>query len=330
MGVPDYETMMRPVLEAFAEGERGVKDILPGLAQRFELTERDVSELLPSGRTTVLASRAHWARTYLAKAGLLESPRRGRHRITDRGRTVLEEHPGRIDNTVLAGFEGFETWQLPTDRRRAEGGEAVPELVTHPVLVPEPERRRSAAGGPSRNVDPSTPEETIATAHADLGEATTAELLGLMQSMHHTRFEQLIVDLLLAMGYGGGDRAMGRRLGRSGDGGIDGVIDEDALGLDAVYVQAKRHAPGNTVGRPAIQQFVGSLTGEGSTKGVFVTTSVFSAEARAYADRVAQRVVLIDGARLARLMITHDVGVRTRQTYAVKTVDEDYFADPDV
>ena len=160
-------------------------------------------------------------------------------------------------------------------------------------------------------------------------ETTAAELLTLVQSMDPARFEDLIVDLLLAMGYGGGDRAMGRRLGRSGDGGIDGVIDEDALGLDAVYVQAKRYAPGNTVGRPAIQQFVGSLTGEGATKGVFVTTSAFSAEARAYADRVAQRVVLIDGARLARLMIAHDVGVRTRQTYAVKTVDEDYFADPE-
>ena len=133
------------------------------------------------------------------------------------------------------------------------------------------------------------------------------------------------------MGYGSGREAMQRQLERTrtGDGGIDGVIDEDALGLDAVYVQAKRYAPGNTVGRPAIQQFVGSLTGEGATKGVFVTTSAFSAEARAYADRVAQRVVLIDGARLARLMIAHDVGVRTRQTYAVKTVDEDYFADPE-
>lgn len=147
--------------------------------------------------------------------------------------------------------------------------------------------------------------------------------------MDPTRFEQLIVDLLLAMGYGGGRQEMGRRLGRSGDGGIDGVIDEDALGLDAVYVQAKRYAPGNTVGRPAIQQFIGSLTGEGATKGVFVTTSAFSAEARDYAARVQHRIVLIDGPRLARLMVAHDVGVRTRQTCAVKTVDEDYFADPE-
>ena len=147
--------------------------------------------------------------------------------------------------------------------------------------------------------------------------------------MDPTRFEQLIVDLLLAMGYGGGDRAMGRRLGRSGDGGIDGVIDEDALGLDAVYVQAKRYAEGKTVGRPAIQQFIGSLTGEGATKGVFVTTSTFTVEAMGFADRVQQRIVLIDGGRLARLMIAHDVGVRTREVYAVKTVDDDYFADPD-
>ena len=221
--------------------------------------------------------------------------------------------------TMLGRFDAYTAWREASAAASRTGASESGELD---LAGRRPSPEISAVQGIA-------PDEVIAKAHAELTIATADELLNLVQSMDPTRFEQVIVDLLLAMGYGGGDRAMGRRLGRSGDGGIDGVIDEDALGLDAVYVQAKRYAPGNTVGRPAIQQFVGSLTGEGASKGVFVTTSAFSAEARAYADRVAQRVVLIDGARLARLMIAHDVGVRTRQTYAVKTVDEDYFADPE-
>lgn len=331
--MPDYETLMRPVLEAFAEREAGVKDLLPGLAERFELTAEDFDALLPSGRTTVLASRAHWARTYLAKAGLLESPRRGRHRITDAGRALLRAHGGPINNGVLSQFEGFGDWRLA---RTASDDAETTEVMGHEVhykLVPPSARENTPDTVPQhpplRDAESLTPAEVIAAAHRELTAATVDELLHLVRSMDPTRFEQVIVDLLLAMGYGGGDRSMGRQLGRSGDGGIDGVIDEDALGLDAVYIQAKRYAPGNTVGRPAIQQFIGSLTGEGATKGVFVTTSTFSNDATAYVDRVQQRVVLIDGIRLARLMIQHDVGVRTRQTYAVKTVDEDYFADPE-
>ena len=225
---------------------------------------------------------------------------------------------------VLSQIDAYKTWRTPADALGPDFGPP----PTDEAARTEPELSQRTASEATL-VGAASPDEVIAAAHAELTEATAAELLDLTLQISPARFEELIVDLLLAMGYGGGDRAMGRRLGRSGDGGIDGVIDEDALGLDAVYVQAKRYAPGNTVGRPAIQQFVGSLTGEEATKGVFVTTSAFSAEARAYADRVAQRVVLIDGARLARLMIAHDVGVRTRQTYALKTVDEDYFADPE-
>ena len=148
-----------------------------------------------------------------------------------------------------------------------------------------------------------------------------------MLTVSPKQFEQLIVDLLLAMGYGGGDRTMGERIGRSGDGGIDGVINEDALGLDAVYIQAKRNSPDNRIGRPTLQAFVGSLTGEGATKGVFVTTSDFSREARDYLNRVQHRIVLINGERLARLMIQHEVGVRARKTYVLRSVDEDYFTE---
>ncbi len=174
-----------------------------------------------------------------------------------------------------------------------------------------------------------TPDERILQAHREMMDDLAEELLRITRSYatNPARFEQLIVDLLLAMGYGGGDTSMAERLGRSGDGGIDGIVNEDRLGLDAVYIQAKCYASHNTVGRPAIQQFIGSLTGEGANKGVFVTTSSFSSDAKAYADRVQQRLVLIDGQRLVRLMIAHDVGVRTRQSYTIKSVDEDYFVE---
>lgn len=172
-----------------------------------------------------------------------------------------------------------------------------------------------------------TPEATLQSAISEIDDALVTEILSAIQGMNPTKFEQLIVDLLVKMDYGGGDRTMGSRIGKSGDGGIDGVVNEDALGLDAVYIQAKRYAPENKVGRPALQAFVGSLTGEGATKGVFVTTSDFSREAREYVDRVQHRIVLINGDRLARLMINYEVGVRARQTYVLRSIDEDYFAE---
>ncbi len=305
MPVPDYETMMRPVLAAIAEGARNVTEAIPALRQQFSVSDAEAHELLPSGRISVLASRAHWARTYLSKAGCLESPRRNVHQITNRGREILAAHPVRIDNTVLAQFPEFMEWRT----------RAVTDLV--------------AADGKDSNTlvptDRQTPEDQMESAHAKIDAALTEELLQAIQALHPTRFEQLIVDLLLAMG--GGDRAMGERIGKSGDGGIDGIINEDALGLDAVYIQAKRYAPDSKVGRPALQAFVGSLTGEGANKGVFVTTSDFSKEARDYLRKVQHRIVLINGDRLARLMIAHEVGVRARKTYVLRSVDEDYFAD---
>jgi restriction system protein len=174
-----------------------------------------------------------------------------------------------------------------------------------------------------------TPEERIADDYHIIEASLSEDLLSAIQGMTPKQFEQLIVDLLLKMGYGGGDRSMGERIGKSGDGGIDGIINEDALGLDAVYVQAKRYAPDSKIGRPALQAFVGSLTWEGANKGVFVTTSDFSREAKDYLNKVQHRIVLINGERLARLMIQHEVGVRARQTYVLRSVDEDYFADPE-
>lgn len=305
MPIPDYETLMLPVLKAFAAGATKVSDCLPELIREFGITDEEAAELQPSGRKTVLADRAHWARTYMSKAGLLESPRRNLHVITPRGQALLAERPERIDNSLLARFEGFESW-------RSAEREAPPDSLPD---IPSVAR--------------ATPEEEIERAFALLQGALETELLTRLHSMDPLRFERLILDLLKAMGYGAGSFGSHEMTKASGDGGIDGIIHEDALGLDAVYIQAKRYQPETKVGRPAIQQFIGSLTGEGATKGVFVTTSAFSAEAKDYLTKVQHRVVLIDGSQLARLMIRHGVGVRDRLAYVIRSVDEDYFADPE-
>lgn len=308
--IPDYETLMLPVLRLFETGAKSVSDCLPHIRQAFRVTDEEAEELIPSGRVTLLANRTHWARTYLSKAGLLSSPRRNQHVITDLGRRVLAGNPERIDNGYLKQFSEFNDWLVQS---HAGKGEREP---TH-----------DAPDQPSIEDSGATPEDAMESASGLLDAALRDDLLGLLQQVSPTRFERLILDLLNAMGYGGGQISNGALTKSSGDGGIDGVINEDALGLDAVYIQAKRHAPDNTVGRPHIQQFIGSLTGESATKGVFVTTSDFSREARDYLNRVQHRVVLINGQKLAQLMIQHGVGVRTRTTYTIRSVDEDYFSD---
>ncbi|MFZ9685688.1 MAG: restriction endonuclease [Gemmobacter sp.] len=304
MPVPDYETLMLPVLRLFGEGVPNVAACLPRLRTEFALTEAEAAEMLPSGRVTILQNRAHWARTYLSKAGLLHSPGRNRHAITEAGRAVLANPPARIDNAFLARFAGFEDWRN------------APQVV-----------RNREAGEPADAGPAVTPEETVAAAIAALDAALREDLVARLATLSPQRFERLILDLLSAMGYGGGDLSNARMTPTTGDGGIDGIIHEDALGLDAVYVQAKRYAPGNSVGRPAIQQFIGTLTGEGAAKGVFVTTSAFSREAREFLGKVQQRVVLIDGQHLARLLIRHRVGVRERERHAICTIAEDWFAE---
>ena len=216
---------------------------------------------------------------------------------------MLASGPARIDNSFLQQFEEFRDF-------KSRSSKADPGSVQQKLISAE-----------------ETPEATLQSAISEIDDALVTEILSAIQGMNPTKFEQLIVDLLVKMDYGGGYRTMGSRIGKSGDGGIDGVINEDALGLDAVYIQAKRYAPENKVGRPALQAFVGSLTGEGATKGVFVTTSDFSREAREYVDRVQHRIVLINGDLLARLITNYEVGVRARQTYVLRSIDEDYFAE---
>jgi restriction system protein len=315
MPIPDYETLMLPVLRQFSEGAKNVSECLPAIREQFDITDEEAAEMLPSGRITLLSNRTHWARTYLSKAGLLSSPKRNLHVITDLGQKVLATNPDRIDNTTLTQFKEFNDWVEQSRTGTAHGTRASLE--------------DTAVGGEDTSPidERQTPEDAMEAAFGLLEAALRDDLLALLHQLSPQRFEQVILDLLTAMGYGGGDATRGLTTKATGDGGVDGIIHEDALGLDAVYIQAKRYAPDNRIGRPDIQRFIGSLTGESATKGVFVTTSDFSREAREYLHRVQHRVVLINGQRLARLMIQHGVGVRVRRQYVIQSVDEDYFAD---
>ncbi|PTW61375.1 restriction system protein [Breoghania corrubedonensis] len=307
MPIPDYQTLMLPVLRQAAEGERRVPEVAERIADELGLTMEEREELLPSGRQRILHNRIHWAKFYLGKAGLVASPARGRFIATDEGRALLASSPERIDVDLLMQFASFREFY-----KSSNNGTPTGEATAHAA---------------SPRDSSSTPEEQIEAAHKALDAALRGDLIERILQNGPSFFEQLIVDLLVAMGYGGSHRNAAEQLGRTGDGGVDGVINEDRLGLDRVYVQAKRYAGHVTVGRPDVQAFVGSLVGLGATKGVFVTTSTFSAGAQQFVQHLAQRVVLIDGARLASLMIEHGVGVRTHRIIEFKRLDEDFFSE---
>ncbi len=307
--MPDFQTAMLPVLRAFSNGADNVSGVLPALIAEFSLTPEAVEEMIPSGRITTLQSRAHWARTYLSKAGLLSSPARNRHVITEVGRKLLHSGIDRIDMKTLEQFSDYRNWRAPEATDDKNGA----KTSQGPLAQPE------------TTLTVQTPDERIEQDFNAIEAALSDEVLSAIVAMDPIKFERLILDLLTKMGYGAGNIANSQMTKTSGDGGIDGIINEDKLGLDAVYIQAKRYAEGSKVGRPALQAFVGSLTGEGATKGVFVTTSDFSKEARDYVEKVQHRIVLINGTRLARLMIQNEVGVRARKTYTLRSVDEDYF-----
>lgn len=309
MSVPDFQTLMLPVLQATAGGEISAPELRARVAEAARLSESDLAEMLPSGRVTTFANRVAWANVYLQRAGLIEKVGRGAYRATDAGMEVLDEGPERIDKRFLRRYPAYREW-----RRRSMVGRATND-----------DQERGADPVPAH--DEITPEEQVAASHAALVEALETDLLDRVRELSPAFFERLIVDLLIAMGYGGGRDEMGQAIGRGGDGGIDGVIKEDPLGLDIVYVQAKRYGEGNAVGRPEVQSFAGSLDGVGATKGIFVTTSSFGAGARAFADKIAKRIILVDGTELARLLVQHGVGVRVRASYDIKTVDEDYFSE---
>lgn len=301
MAVPDFQSLMIPLLRISADGqEHPLVEARGILAAEFKLSDADREELLPSGRQSKFANRVAWAKVYLGQAGLLLSPRRGHFQISGRGREVLKAPPARIDIKFLEQYPEFLEFRTP--KVNTEG----------------PHREQT-----SNQVEPDTPEETLEAAHLKMRASLATEILARIKAGTSQFFERLVVELLLNMGYGGSRSDAGHAVGKAGDEGIDGVISEDRLGLDVVYLQAKKWE--GTVGRPEIQKFVGALHGKRAKKGVFITTGAFSGDAASYVEHIDPKVVLIDGRRLAELMIDFEVGVATARTYHVKRIDSDYF-----
>lgn len=301
MTLPDFQTLMLPLLRISGDREEhSLAEARDVLGAEFRLTDADREELLPSGRQSKFSNRVAWAKSYLQQAGLLESPRRGQFRILPRSLEVLKSSPRRIDIKFLEQYPEFIAFRTPRDQAQE--------------VSPKP---------PAQEPETETPEEALEAAHIKMRAGLAAELIERVKAGSPQFFERLVVELLLKMGYGGSRKDAGQAIGRSGDEGIDGVISEDRLGLDIVYLQAKKWD--GTVGRPEIQKFVGALHGKRAKKGVFITTGVFSSDAVAYVDHIDPKVVLIDGRRLAEFMIDFDLGVNSVATYQMKHVDSDYF-----
>jgi restriction system protein len=312
MSIPDYQTLMLPLLKRAATGEVRVLDAEKQMGDEFGLTTEERAQLLPSGKQRVLHNRAHWAKFYLMKAGPVRFPRRGTFIITDVGKELLKRNPSHINIDLLRQYPSFEEFYGGDHSASTETVAATSTSLPPPSVALV-----------------STPEEQIEAAFRTISSALKIELLERISQNTPAFFEELIIDLLVKMGYGGSRPDAAAQLGRSGDGGVDGVINEDRLGLDRIYVQAKRYSDGNVVGRPEVQKFVGSLVGLGASKGVFVTTSKFSNDAIVYARHLIQRVVLIDGQRLTELMIEHNVGVRLNRAVEFKQIDENFFDEED-
>ena len=304
MAVPDFQSLMLPALKAIAGGtEIPLSEVRARIAVAEGLTPEDVRDMLPSGRQPVFVNRVSWAMTYLGLAGLTERVRRGVYRLTADGEMLLAVPPSRIDMNYLRKYPTYVAWRAGKGTP-SSNGDAVSDQ-------------------PEDSMD--TPEEALEKAAGLLRKSLEADVLDRVRKAAPTFLEQVVVDLLIAMGYGGGEAAKGRVTGRSGDGGIDGTIQEDELGLDEVYVQAKKYADGNTVGEGDLRNFAGAIDAAGTTKGVFVTTAGFTRAARDYVVRSPKRIVLIDGEILAGLMVQYGIGVRTRVRHEIKRIDEDYF-----
>jgi restriction system protein len=293
---------MLPLLQYASDGkEHSLRDAITFLADVFNLSDDERKELLSSGQQAVFDNRVGWARTYLKKAGLFISPKRGFFQITDRGKEILSQNPSEINLKFLNQFPEF----IEFKTTKKDNDKSEPEII---------------------ETSETTPQESIEFGYQKIRKELELELLNRVKSCSPDFFERLVVDLLVKMGYGGSRRDAGRAIGKSGDGGIDGIIKEDKLGLDIVYVQAKRW-DNTVVGRPEIQKFVGALHGQRARKGVFITTSRFSQEAREYVSIIDSKIVLIDGEELAQLMIDNHVGVSTVSIYEIKKIDSDYFTD---
>jgi restriction system protein len=306
MAIPDYQTIMLPLLRSLEDGnEHGFRELVDSLAAHFQLGQEERKELLPSGKQAAFDNRVGWARTYLKKAGLLEAPKRGVLHISPRGKAALASDLDKIDVRFLSRFDEFVEFRA----KKNAGGQAAPvSVLSLPITT-----------------DTETPEEALETAYQTLRDNLSDELLSTIKGCSPAFFEKLVVDVIVSMGYGGSRREAGRAVGGTGDDGIDGIINEDRLGLDSIYLQAKRWE--GTVGRPEIQKFAGALQGYRARKGIFITTSSFTKDAQEYTSRIDSKIVLIDGQRLANLMIDHDVGVTSEAVYEVKRTDSDYFSE---
>jgi len=300
MAIPDYQEIMLPLLKFSSDKkEHSLREAYDELADTLNISDSERKEMLPSGQQEVFNNRVTWARTYLKMAGLIENTRRGYFKITNRGLETFSKNLTKIDNSYLEQFGEFKDFK---SRKRKI------EKSTTKATVGFKE---------------STPEEMLETAYQDLRDDLVNDVLKTLKSCSSSLFEKIVVELLVKMGYGGSRQDAGRAIGKSGDEGIDGIIKEDRLGLDIIYIQAKKWE--NTVSRPEIQKFAGALQGQRARKGIFITTSNFSKEAYEYASKIENKIVLIDGDRLAQLMIDTDLGVSKTATFEVKRIDSDYF-----
>ncbi len=301
MSIPDYQSVMLPLLKLAGDGKiHEINIATEELADYFNLNEQERKELLPSGKQATFANRVGWARTYLKKARLIEYTSRGHFQITELGKSILNENLEKIDNAYLSRFPEFIEF-----RKRS--------------------KRKLASVNIENEHDDLTPEESLEIAYQKIRDDLADDLLEQILNSSPSFFEKLVVELLVAMGYGGTQSDAARAVGKVGDEGIDGIIDEDRLGLDSIYIQAKRWQKEQSVGRPDVQAFVGALEGKRASKGIFITTANFTENAQEYANGLNKKVVLIDGDRLADLMIDYGVGVTTRNKYEIKEIDSDYF-----
>jgi restriction system protein len=299
MPIPDYQATMLPFMQlAGDKAEHSLREAIETLANGFKLTEQERQELLPSGQQEIFTNRVGWARTYLKKAGLIETTRRGFFKITERGLDVLKQKPAQINSKFLRQFEEFRTFQA-----RREPNENIADEIEQPR----------------------TPQEALEQAYQSLRAELAAEILSQIKQSPPSLFERLVVELVVKMGYGGSRKDAGQAIGKSGDEGIDGIIKEDRLGLDIIYLQAKRWEA--TVGRPEIQKFAGALQGQRARKGIFITTSDFSRDAEEYAAKIESKIILIDGEQLAQLLIDHNIGVTPVSNFEIKKIDSDYFTE---
>jgi restriction system protein len=302
MSIPDYQTIMLPLLQYTQdEQEYSLRESIEYLATVLKLSEADRKQLLPSGQQATFDNRVGWASFYLKKAQLLEKTRRGYFKITERGKQVLKQSPSEISNNLLNTF---------------------PEFIIFKTNSKTKETRREVSNGDSSET-PKTPEESLELYYLKIREGLADELLESIKSCSPSFFEKLVIDLLIKMGYGGSRKEAGQAVGKTRDGGIDGIIKEDKLGLDIIYIQAKRWD--DTVSRPEIQKFAGALLGQKARKGIFITTSQFSRDAMDYASTIDSKIILINGKNLSDLLIDYNVGISPIKTYEVKKIDTDYF-----